>query len=554
MTYSLYQTFTDLVVTKEDYSEAEIFTQQYLTAMYPTLDLREGSPLRDIVIRPCATMVALVNKGVTKYFNDNSLSGATDSTPTSTVDAIMSNFFLTRNQGSTTQITAQVRFSTAIPATSVSVPVSTTFSVDNVNKFSPLEATTLSLTDGSLQLYSDNTGNQYYFGNVVLEAHDAGSASNVEVGQEFLYFTIFDPYFLGASVRSIATSGVDAETNTQFINRAGNSISTRNLINSPSIETQLNATFPAIKSILVSGYGDYEQFRDYRLLSLSSSNTPVPVHLGGFVDAYCATKLSEKIIRIKFGADGTKLLGFSEPIVSFSAVASGEKASFYDDGSPVETQDPTVNVTDINNVLIQDLQYTAPTGVVYESQTGFSSKQRVKVSSAGTPYANNATIDLKILYWEGLSSVQSYLEDPQYRVISGDYLARGFNVIELLPTIEIVDGAPTGDALVTLKTDIVNALSDYIATLNPGQSFVFSEALSYLTSKVTSYQFSSNISFISKLYPGQVGVTNYAVSPSTKVIDATYISNNTAFHDESGTMRVARTFVFTVRTQGVTLI
>ena len=83
-----------------------------------------------------------------------------------------------------------------------------------------------------------------YFGNVVLEAQDSGSASSVSANQELLFFTIFDAYFLGATVRSVQTLGVDPETNLEFISRAGNAISTRNLINTPSIATQLNSLFP----------------------------------------------------------------------------------------------------------------------------------------------------------------------------------------------------------------------------------------------------------------------------------------------------------------------
>lgn len=555
MSYSLYNTFSDLIVTKEDYAEAESFTQQYLNALYPTLDLREGSPLRDVVIRPCATMVALVNKGIVKHFNDNSLSGATDDTPAETVDAIMSNLFLTRNAGTTTRIIAQLRFSTAVPATSVTIPATATFSVDNVNQFSPVEATTLSLIDGTLQLYTDNTGAQYYFGNVTLEAQDSGSGSNVAANQELLFFTIFDPYFLGATVRSVSTLGVDPETNLEFISRAGNAISTRNLINTPSIATQINSLFPQVKTLSISGMGDYEQFRDYRLLPLATSIAPVPVHLGGFVDIYCKTQLREKTIRLTMNSQGKSLCRFPQPIVNVSLPDAGEKAIENDDGSPVATTDASFVPVDLNDIKVEDLQYTAPIGISWEEETGFSTKQRIQISSAGTSFVPNTTVDLKVLYWDGIDSVQNYLTDPQTRVISGNYLARGYNVVELLPSIQIVDGAPTDpDELKDLKTQIVSAINLYIDTLGPSESFVLADALGFITSRITQYQFNSNMSIRTAGYFSRVGISNFAVSPTSGVLNSDYLTSNSSSHDEQGTIKVARTFVFYVREKGVTLV
>lgn len=555
MSYNLYETFRDLIVTKEDYTEAELFTQQYLNALYPTLDLREGSPLRDIVIRPCATMVALVNKGVVKHFSDNTITGATDLTPTATVDALLSNFFLTRNTGTKTRVIAQLRFSTSLPSSSVSVPVTTSFSVDNVSKFTPIENTTLSLTDGSLQLYSDGAGNQYYFGNVTLEAADSGSASTVDVNQEFLFFTVFDPYFLGASVRSVSQAGLDAETNLEFIARAGDAISTRNLINTPSISTQLNSLFPSVRDLLVSGYGEYEQFRDYRLIPLSTSQTPVPVHVGGFVDIYCKTAIREKTVRIKIGTDGKCLLNFAEPIISVALPASGELAVEYSDGSPVDTLEPNFTLSDINDISVRDLQYFEEYLVPWERETGFSPRQRAEISSAGTAFPADTTFDVKVMYWDSLSSVQSFLDDPASRVVSADYIARGFNVIELLPTIRIVGGAPTDPGeRAELTAQIVSAFNRYIDDLGPGQAFVFADALAEVTTSISSYQFNTDMQVSSILYSSRIQDLHYAVSPGTGVIDAPYITNNSSGHDENGTVKVARTFVFYIRPQGVTLL
>ena len=158
--------------------------------------------------------------------------------------------------------------------------------------------------------------------------------------------------------------------------------------------------------------GDYEQFRDYRLLPLSVSPTPIPVHMGGFVDVYCKTTLREKVIRFTTDAQGNVFSNFGQPLVYISLPSAGEKAVENDDGSPVQTQDPTLVISDLNDLRIEDLQYTSPIGVPQEEETGFSTKQRVKVSSAGIAFAANATFDVKVLYWDSIDSVQNYLSDP----------------------------------------------------------------------------------------------------------------------------------------------
>ena len=249
MTYSLYKTFEDLAVTRDDMLEAELLVQQILQAYYPTLDLREGSALRDIVLRPAATVAAILAKGTEKHLLDNRLDGVTDDTPTETVDSLASNLFLYRKAGSKAQAVVRVKFSLLIPSDSVTVSPSSYFSIDNINRFKPvttyfLEKSNPAVSTDTLKRYT-SVSEDYYYGDILCESDGEGEQFNITGGAEFLYFTVFDPYFIGAQCIALTQESVVTETNTQLVARAPEALSTRNLINNLSIDrksTRLNSS------------------------------------------------------------------------------------------------------------------------------------------------------------------------------------------------------------------------------------------------------------------------------------------------------------------------
>jgi hypothetical protein len=279
----LYSVIPGLQPTSQELLEAELLCKQILEAQYPTLDLREGTGLRDLVLRPSALLMALVKKGSDYLFTQNSLAGVTDATPTDLVDSILSNWFLTRNIGTKSVISTRLFFARR---KNISISTDIFFSTDNVSKFIPSVAASYS---GDSMVF-DSYSNEYYI-DVDMTAEKEGSTYNIGSGS-LLYFSNFDPYFLRGEINFLKSESINSESNTQFIQRAQSAISTRNLINVPSIDSNLRAAFNYISRLTTVGMGDPEMVRDQLkavfedeaprfLTSLTSSGTTATATLAG---------------------------------------------------------------------------------------------------------------------------------------------------------------------------------------------------------------------------------------------------------------------------------
>lgn len=249
----LYSVIPSLTPSVDDVTAAELLAKQILEAKFPDLDLREGTGLRDLVLRPTAYAMALLKAANDYYFANNTLRGVNDSTDTEIVDDILSNWFVTRHTGNQAIISARLYFAVQ---KNITVPSSTYFSTDNTLRFFP----TSTLTFPANALSYDSYQNEWYL-DVELIAEQAGSSYNIGEGS-LLYFTNFDPYFLHADINFLSIEATDPETNSQFISRSKSAVSTRNLINNPSVVSNLQESFNTLTRIVPVGMGDSDMIRD----------------------------------------------------------------------------------------------------------------------------------------------------------------------------------------------------------------------------------------------------------------------------------------------------
>ncbi len=249
----LYSVIPGLQPTFQELLEAELLCKQILEAKFPSLDLREGTGARDLVLRPAALLMALTKKASDYLFTQNRLAEVTDATPPDLVDGILSNWFLTRNIGTRSVISARLYFARQ-KNTAVSSDIF--FSPDNTLRYFPVE----SASYASTSMVFDSYSNEYYI-DVDLQAEKEGSTYNIGTGS-LLYFSNFDPYFLRAEINFLKEASIESESNLQFIERAQSAISTRNLINVPSVDSNLRAAFNYITRLTTIGMGDPEMMRD----------------------------------------------------------------------------------------------------------------------------------------------------------------------------------------------------------------------------------------------------------------------------------------------------
>lgn len=324
-------------VSASDILQAELLLSQVLTAQDPTLDTRTGTAIRDMAIRPNATLLATINKALVYYWTQNSLSNVDNTTPTAFVDKLMQNYFMSRFSGNKTVINARLFFA---KQTTISIGTDMFFSTDNILRFFPVS----SATYGANQLTFDPSTNQYYL-SIDLVAESSGLKYNISRGS-LIYFTNFNPFFLHAEINYISALATDSETNLQFIDRAKNTISTRNLINTPSISSNLLQNFPMISNITSIGMGDKEMLRDKALVTPPSILQPIWIHLGGATDIYTKVPLTSSVMQ--FNTDAYGKISLTGPIykVVVSSTAGGPNPDTIPAFTPfVLTNDFSTSVT-----------------------------------------------------------------------------------------------------------------------------------------------------------------------------------------------------------------
>jgi hypothetical protein len=524
----LFSYFPGLEVTADEILEAEILASQVLKAKFPDLDLREGTALRDMVIRPSATLLAMVNKALVFYFTQNTISGVTDETPKVFVDKLLSNWFAERREGNKAVINARLYFA---KAKNILISSDTFFSTDGILKYFPISQASFS----SSQLTFDVGSNEYYL-DIDLEAEDVGKNYEVSNGS-LLYFSNFDSYFLHAEINFLRSAGTESETNTEFIDRVRSEISTRNLINVPSIASNLLDNFPIISGVHSIGFGDSEMIRDYIKVQPPSLGAPTWIHNGGAVDIYCRVPvattfqqftvdeegfiyLEGPVIRTSWGelhgvdndgGDPDTLLPSEHPVEnafwqfeneylikttehilgpllepgvgSLTLIDHGLNPGEYimlgdrdENGNDYRSKFKVKEILSKDTISLFLGNSSWPPSGPYQNTTlmwyvdrpndvGFSTRQKLK-ANIGKAFAGE-TITFKITYYQDIDSIQSYLEDKTRRVLCADLLARGLPVI-------FVDLELAGYEEIPDQSVAYNVLSEYCQGLNPGEPFLIS--------------------------------------------------------------------------------
>lgn len=460
MAQDLFQVLDGLQVSDEDIKEAEIFAANYLQPLYPDLDLREGTALRDTAIRASATLIAMIRKGLTYYFTINSLSNATDSTPEETIDSILSNFFLARKEGSNSILRARMYFSIR---KDVTISSSSFFSPNNEEFFYPSETYGVPATD----LIWDSSKDLYYC-DIDVTSQEPGERFNIETG-EFLYFSIFDPYFIGSDILYLKQRSIPRESNTSFVERAGSAVSTRNLINSPSIESRIQEEFNTFSNITSVGMGEPEMMRDLVTIRTGTPAQFVPIHIGGHVDVYVQSQieLSEEEFTVNSIQEGV-VISDHVGIFDIEPVSLTLDNATVLDGNSFE-----MHASVDNYDLLGE-----PTEPMFD--LGLSSKQvtNIRISEIGgsfNPAWENATLTLRFRRATGLTSLQSFFDDSLARVLCANLLARSYEIVSL--DINIATHTSTSVSAATT----FEYVKKYVDGIKPGDPFVTSEMLEVLS-------------------------------------------------------------------------
>jgi hypothetical protein len=483
MATNLFGIIEGITVERADIVEAEVFAAQYLSALFPTYDFRQGTAIRDMIVRPNAVMMASIQKAITYYFDESDLNNITDASDADIVDRRLSNFFITRKTGTSAQVVSRLYFSfpTGTP-TAVQIPATARFSTDDTLYFTPRANTTVlppvtTPVTGQFYFEYDNSQDLWYV-DITLQSEGQTTEYNLSEG-DLLYFTIFSPYFLQGEILYNSQQAIAAETNTEMVGRSYDSISTRNLINDRSIRSLITDQFNYINSVQVFGLGSPYLYRDLIKIENIDPLHPnygdlIDYHRGGFTDILVDT---DPIIQSnQFTTDAAGLINIEGPVISITQSSAPPPGS-----DPDDVPANTPFTTQISN----STTYTDGVPLVGELDMGLSSKQITQVRFIGQP---NAKVTLDAQVFSGLGGVQTWLDGEDNRVVTADYLARAFVPVFIDVNI-LTHGTPPTDT-----TDTRTAVETYIASIPNGGTLYASEVIQAIySSGVTDFVLPLNL-------------------------------------------------------------
>lgn len=514
MAASFLDTLADVVVTREEVNKSEEFCKLYLSAIFPDLDLRDNVALSDLVIRPNATLLAMITKGLAYYQKTLSIAGVTDDSPEADVDKIMANLFISRLSGRNSVVRARLYFLRG--DRDIYVTVSNTFSPDNSTFFRPITDTFI-----PSPLEYDSSKDEFFY-DIDLISTEQIDAANIESG-DLVYHSQVDPYFIQATVLYLKSKSITPETNTKFLERAPTAISTRNAINNPSIQYALTSNFNYFNKIVPVGMSEPEMRRDLAYMVDPFTSTTRQVHLGGKVDIYVNTDIISSVNQHETDSSGVIYLDSAVDTIAFIRRATGVELienDLIDDISPSII--PSIVVGAMVKNPLTGLDEFQPVGT--NNDVGLSSKQVTKIQFAGVSTPSTASFFTRRLL--NLTSVQAYLEDVQSRVICADYLARSLNIYYLSVNLRKVGNLALQQSEID---ECFNVLSTYINALPAGEDLVVATLTQKIVSEVGILNLDSNVIVNYEIFDRDVGESS---------------GGNSGSGSETSAINPARTFHF----------
>ena len=303
---------SDIYLTKESFESAQNIIIQYLRDAGYEGSMEDGTGIFDAVIKPNALLYSLYEQELVKaqaYMSldraQNLRSVLSDDEYDSAVDGVLSNWFVTRSEG--TQATGMLRLYFSKCPEYLGFKSGETLA--EYDGLSFLVSSDTAFGESSFHSIVNTTRNavEYYVDVPVV----AAEPSDVFIAQDASFSAkVSDIYFLRAQAVSDFTSGTARESSEAFIQRAEEAITTRELITSRALHTVLPDTFPEIRRIYVAGHGVSEMMRDVKEFA------GVAVHVGNMADIWVASELVRATEVLSVSRDGSITLANSPVHIS----------------------------------------------------------------------------------------------------------------------------------------------------------------------------------------------------------------------------------------------
>lgn len=452
-------------ISQDQFDTAEQVIISMLRAAYPTLDLRRGTVLRDIVIRPAASVYAMNTANIADLTAQMSLI-TLQANPTATADqynAVLSNFGTSLGTGTVSNGKILI---TVDSVREYTIGAGVLFTDIAGKQYQTLDAYTARQggtgTGSDLPLYSNTDGSYYFI--LPVTATTVGADGNIEQGTALTpASSIYG--FLAADAYATFAGGTDAETVDAALVRLPAAISYRALESDTSIDAKLRNAFSdgsvSIQRISVAGYGDRTQLRD--------KHNPMGFAVGSRVDVYVRTFTAPRVVTLKktgtrtgsgtyqFTVDAVDAPGFTV-LRSVSEVESVLAPTLAFGTLVVAGSYPFTEVRSATGLTSTKHDISSENSMV---ETAFTKYQKTVVTVTNVP-ATTSTHDFKVEVYapDGIDALQTYVDDASISNVEADYIVRS----PLMCMVEM-QGKVYCSAANPVTADVIKAkLASYINT------------------------------------------------------------------------------------------
>lgn len=412
-------------------SEAQLLINMIRT-MYPKLDLRRGTVLRDLLIDADSAVGAMFSSQADEQRLSSSLlelsKRAADGEEISSddVNAILSNFNMESVSG--TKSKGYVRVFVGDDGDHTILSGVKFYTVDGIY-FTVTSDVTSSMAPGSDEVQQYQGVSNFWF-LVPVEADEVGAKGNIDQGVALESDTAIANFVSAAAYKKFS-GGSDLEELDKTLDRIKSSLSIRALTTETAVESQLRDRFDStdnpIVAVSLCGYGNEAQHRDKHNLFGVGVGGRVDVYVRNFTDLPVAQSISKTGT---LNDDGTFTIEISHEefpgIISIYSVSDPETnaLSSYEFGVKY-----SADVSDTwHDIRISDDSVRETANTVFRDATVTVSEVPVtdEVREAGSKEFRVAVIALPVA-----DRIQAYVDDGLVRNVGSDFLVRGPMIVNM---------------------------------------------------------------------------------------------------------------------------
>lgn len=410
-------------ITDSDRTKAEQTLLDQVRTAYPYLDLREGTALRDLLIRPDAHIFSLFSKEAEIQRERSSLVSLIEGfnngkgIDTDDLNRILTNFNMAGKLGTAAKGSVVVRVTDprtyVVSAGSVfETMTGLQFSVDSTTTYSPV-ANSNNVPKGVYK------ADGYYCFIVPVTCLTAGSVGNI-AKNTVLYFKNAFTGFISAAAYADFSGGSDVEGIESIGHRIKSALSLRGLLTKTSVEAVLRDRFDdgqnPIVDVSVAGFGDPVQLRD--------RHNPFGISVGGRADVYVrnftAAPVTALTLECSFDSatgDYVTSIGPDDApgmlcIDSVSDAGSEALASYdYSVSYGTDSTPDTWHDFDVSDKNGRELAGTVWRGC------------SVRIHNSGHT-DETRTFNINVIALPDATEIQAVLDDDTVRNVAADYVAR----------------------------------------------------------------------------------------------------------------------------------